>query len=139
MTPDWLSLLATLRSGALAREGLDARAVTDAAERGEAWAIAWVDSPAWDVAHEIVGWRDFAGLHRWMVLTAPRKSVYVPSAAEILASAALLAAEYEACERSTERLAVRLAVSARTVCRRMDRLGIARQAAHRPRLHQEAA
>lgn len=138
---DWLTLLADLRVATLAREGLDARAVTaaeikeatDAAERGEEWAREWVESPAWDVAHEIVGWRDYAPLHRWMVLTAPRKPG--PAAAEILRDAALLAAEYEAAGRSTQRCAVRLGVSKPTVIDWMGRHGIARQATGRPRVH----
>ncbi len=145
---DWLATLACLRAASL---GADAQAVaaaeirdaTYAAERGEAWAVEWVESPAWEIAHEIVGWRGVADLTRRMVLSGARRAMYgaetpARTAAEILADADLLAAEYREAGSSLVRCAARLGVSKPTVWRAMRRAGIARQAAHRPR-QQEAA
>ncbi len=145
---DWLTTLATLRAASLGAEAqavatAEIREATYAAERGERWAVQWVESPAWEIAHEIVGWRDAADLTRRMVLSGARRATYgaeapVRTASEILADAALLTAEYEAAGRSTVRCAARLGVSRWMLRDRMQAHGIAKQAAHRPR-RQEAA
>ena len=141
---DWLATLAELRIATLARDGLDARdetarevrEVTDAARRGEPDAREWIESPAWDIAHEILGWRSFAALHRRIAL-APQV-VGDPTSAEVLASAALLAAAYEAAGCSARRCGARLGVSDITVRRAAVRLGVELRHAGRP-VHQEAA
>lgn len=151
MTPDWLTVLADLRVAALAREGLDARAVTateikeatDAAERGQEWAIEWVASPAWDVAHEIVGWRDVAPLTRRMVLSGARRVMYgteapVRTAAEILADAALLADAYREAGYSTRRCGARLGVSDVTIRRAARDLRVTLRRPGRPAMKEAA-
>lgn len=145
---DWLTTLATLRAASLGAEAqavttAEIREATYAAERGERWAVQWVESPAWDIAHEIVGWRDVADLTRRMVLSGARRATYgteapIRTADEILADAALLAAEYEAAGRSVRVCGARLGVSHMRVSRALRRLGLDHRAAGHP-VAQEAA
>lgn len=142
---DWLTTLATLRSASLGAEAQsvaagEIREATYAAERGERWAVAWVESPAWEIAHEMVGWRDVAPVTRRMVLSGARRAMYgaeapVRTAAEILADAALLADAYREAGYSTRRCGARLGVSDVTIRRAARDLRVTLRRPGRPRAH----
>lgn len=135
MTP-LAAYLAAERDACLRAAGLSesdvreiaAREIRDAIEdarQGDAGAVEWIDSPAWDVACHLLGRGEVADRWRRIALERITAEAGAPSPAETLREAATLLARWRAAGCSERAVARDLRVSRATVAKWIARAHIA--------------
>lgn len=131
MTP-LAAYLAAERDACLRAAGLSesdvreiaAREIRDAIEdarQGDAGAVEWIDSPAWDVACHLIGRGEVAERWRRIALERITAEAGAPSPAETLREAAALLARWRAAGCSERAVARDLRVSRTTVRKWIER------------------